>query len=425
MPLPRASTRVRRYPAPRRAWVLACAAIAALAIATPAAVASGPPDVDARAWVLVDAADGEVLGGRDAHRPAPVASATKLMTAYVARRELGLDQRVVAPAYDGSPVESLLGLREGERIRVRDLLAGMLLASGNDAAVALAAASSGSVSGFVAEMNDAARRLGLDDSRYANPIGLDAPGNRSSPADLAALAVELRRDAFLRRLFDTPRMRLLTGAARREVVNRNELVHEVPWVNGVKTGQTLRAGHVLVGSGTRRGVTLVAVVLGAPDLGARDAATLELLRYGFSLYRRVTAVERSAELASTRIRHRDESVPLLAARALRVTARRGQEIDVEPTYPAEVEGPVERRERIGRVLVRVDGDVVARSPLVAARPAARATALQRLDAALPGPPLGLWALAALTFGLGGILVIRNRHRRLQRGVVSRRGEQRP
>ena len=125
------------------------------------------------------------------------------MTAYVARKRLRLGETVVAPPYDALAAESLLGLEPGERIEVRDLLLGLLLVSGNDAADALAQAAAGSEEEFVREMNDAAARLGLDDTSYANPVGLDEMGNYSSARDLVDLAIELRKDALFREIFDT------------------------------------------------------------------------------------------------------------------------------------------------------------------------------------------------------------------------------
>ena len=214
-----------------------------------------------------------------------IASTTKLMTAYLALHELPLQERLVAPPYHPLPGESLLGLEADERISVRDLLYGLLLPSGNDAAVALADGVAGSVPAFVEEMNRAASRLGLRDTSYANPIGLDEPGNYSSPRDLAKLTMRLRRQRLFRRIVDTARTTLQTGAHPRTIVNHNELVLKVPWIDGVKTGYTLDAGYVLIGSGTRKGVTLLSVVLGAPSVAARDQDTLSLLRYGFSLYR--------------------------------------------------------------------------------------------------------------------------------------------
>jgi D-alanyl-D-alanine carboxypeptidase (penicillin-binding protein 5/6) len=232
-----------RQPAPRRlrkrrlATLVATAVALALAlVATPASAAgaSDPPAVDARAWVLVDASDGAVLTAHRAEGSYPIASTTKLMTAYVARRELKLDQRVTAPPYvPSSSAESLLGLEAGERIKVSDLIYGLILASGNDAAATLAEVSAGSIDAFVGEMNDAARRLGLEQTSYANPIGLDDPDNYSSAADLADLAARLRRDRFMRKVFDTPEIVLTSGAEPRAISNRNNLVRSVPSVDGV------------------------------------------------------------------------------------------------------------------------------------------------------------------------------------------------
>ena len=246
----------------------------ALAAGEPSPAAAGaapaPPQVPATGWTLVDAGDRDRLAAAEPDESRSMASTTKLMTAYLALRELPLDERLVAPPYDPLPGESLLGLAPGERISVRDLLYGLLMASGNDAAVTLAEGVSGSVPAFVEEMNDAARRLGLSETSYANPIGLDEPGNYSSPHDLVELTLKLRRSRVFRRIVDTARATLRTGAHPRTVVNRNHLVGTVPWVNGVKTGYTPQAGDVLVASGTRKGITLVSVVMGAPTEAARD-----------------------------------------------------------------------------------------------------------------------------------------------------------
>ena len=207
------------------------------------------------------------------------------MTAYLALRNLPLSRRLTSPPYSPVLGESVLGLVPGERETVHDLVYGMLLPSGNDAAVRLADGVAGSVPQFVAMMNRAAVRLGLRDTHYATPVGLDSPGNYSSARDLVRLVSVLRRDPRFRRITNTPRATLRDGARVRHVVNRNDLVLEVPWVNGVKTGHTVDAGYVLVASATRHGVTLISVVLGAPTIAARDSGSLALLRYGVSRYR--------------------------------------------------------------------------------------------------------------------------------------------
>jgi serine-type D-Ala-D-Ala carboxypeptidase (penicillin-binding protein 5/6) len=352
--------------------------------------------------VLVDASDGAVLTAHRAEGSYPIASTTKLMTAYVARRELKLDQRVTAPPYvPSSSAESLLGLESGERIKVSDLIYGLILASGNDAAATLARVAAGSTGAFVGEMNDAARRLGLDQTSYANPIGLDDPDNYSSAADLADLTTRLRRDRFMRKVFDTPEIVLTSGAERRPIVNRNNLVRSVPHVDGVKTGYTLGAGNVLVASASRDGVDLISVVLGAPSESARDTGSLALLDYGFSLYREETPVAKGETVGFVPVRYQDDSLALRADRAVSLTVRRDQRVEVMRDRPDEVEGPIERGERLGSVTVLIDGERAGRSPLVAARAVPAADLGDKLDDAIPGPRLIAFGLitAALAIAL--------------------------
>ena len=388
--------------AERRLAALACAVLALALLVAPRPAAGAPdppPELPARAWILVDASDGEVLAAHRGASSYPVASTTKLMTALVARHDLRLGETVTAPGYDALPAESLLGLQAGERIEVRDLLTGMLLVSGNDAAEALAEAAAGSVPAFVAQMNREARRLGLDDTSYANPIGLDDPDNYSSAEDLARLAIRMRSDRLFRRIFDSPDAVLRSGDHVREVENRNALLRSVPDVNGVKTGYTLGAGYVLVGSATRKGVTLVSAVLGAPSEAERDGSTVTLLDYGFSLYERKTPVRRGERLASASVRYQDERLPLIATRTVKLTVRKGQRLATSVATPDQVEGPIERGERLGRATVRLDGERVGRVPLVAARAVDAATLLERYDAAIPGSRVVAVALAVAVVAL--------------------------
>jgi D-alanyl-D-alanine carboxypeptidase (penicillin-binding protein 5/6) len=401
------------------AGAIAVTLVAVLAASSPPARASGdasgPPTVAARAWLLLDVRDGKRLAAHDAGRSLPMASTTKLMTAYLALHRLAPGRRLVAPPYHALPGESLLELRAGERMSVRDLLYGLLLPSGNDAAVTLADGVAGSVPAFVREMNRAARALGLRDTSYANPIGLDAPANYSSPGDLAKLTLRLRREPLFRRIVNTPRTTLRTGAHPRRIVNHNDLVLEEPWINGVKTGYTLDAGYVLIGSGTRKGATLLSVVMGAPSIPARDRDTLELLRYGFSLYRREAPVKRGQRLAAPAVLGRDEPLGLVAKRSVRVTARNDEAVDVRVDAPREVEGPIRRGLPLGTAAVTLDGELVGRTALLARRPApgpSRPSLLARVDDAVPGPRPVVWAAAgaavAIVIGIGLALTRRRR-----------------
>jgi len=387
----------------------ALSVLAGLALAGPAVAAAEPPEkaleIAARSYVLIDADDGELLAGRAGNRRSPIASATKLMTALVARRSLQLDETLVAPPYEALAAESLLGLQSGERIEVRDLLYGLLLVSGNDAAVTLAEGSAGSVDAFVARMNAAAARLGLGGTSYANPIGLDEPGNHSTAHDLATLAARLREDRVFQRIFDTAEYLTRSGAQPRRLVNRNTLVRTVPWVDGVKTGYTLGAGYVLVASGERRGAELVAVVLGAPSEEARNEDALELLEHGASLYRRERVLGRAQPVTSALIADQGERLDLVAARRVELTVREDEKVATSFESPSEVEGPIERGERLGTAVVSVDGEVEERVALRAARAAPAASPLERLDAALPGGRALLWLLAILALGVLAALAL--------------------
>jgi len=392
-------------------------ALAALALGiaawAPAAGADGP-ELPARAWALADARDGDLLAAHRARTSYPIASTTKLMTAIVAREALGLDDTVVAPGYaPSSPAESLLGLVEGERIAVRDLIYGLLLASGNDAAQALALATAGSEAAFVRRMNRTARRLGLERTSYANPIGLDQPGNHSSAADLVQLARVLLRDRFLGRVVDTPEATLSSGARTRTVVNRNNLVRTVPFVTGVKTGYTLGAGNVLVASARRDGVELVSAVLGAATESERDAATIELLEYGFSLYHRERVLRRGERLAGARVRLQDTTLGLTPARDVRLTVREGERVETRVEAPDEVDGPIARGQRLGRARVVIDGEPAATVALVAAASVDAPSLLERVDGVVPGPRAVAWAVAVglLAALFIGAIAIHDRRRR--------------
>lgn len=358
--------------------------------------------------MLIDAGDGEVLASHAISRQLPVASTTKLMTAYVALKELPLGKVVRAAPYEAEYGESLLGLRAGQRVSVRDLLFGLILLSGNDAAYDLALAASGSEGRFVAEMNRYAAALGLLDTHYANPIGLDQPGNHSSAGDLAALTRRLLRIPAFARIAAARHAQLRSLQPPRRIETINELLEMAPWVNGVKTGHTFGARYVLVGSGRRKGVELIAVVVGAASDEERFADTLELLEYGFSRYRRRVSVRAGEALARPSVRYAGGELPLRAARSVAVGLRRGQRIDLVVRAPEEVEGPIARGAALGRAIVRVDGLRAASVPLRAGRALPEATTFERARSFAEGS-LGWIALALLGI-LGGGALLRRRSR---------------
>ena len=322
--------------------------------------------------LVVNADSGEVLFERNAGERRAIASTTKLMTALLALERAEPEEVFTAPRYKASPIESKINLREGERMTVEDLLEALLLESANDAAVTIAENVSGSRERFVREMNRRARRLGLADTHFANPIGLDDPGNYSTARDLAKLARILLDNERFARIVDMPEATLTSGSRRRVVGNRNRLVRKHAFVDGVKTGRTRSAGYVLVGSATGRRVQVVSVVLGDPSEAARDADSLALLRYGIDQYRRVAVLRRNRPLARVGVEHDSGRVAVLPARALTVTVRRDAPIERRLDLPDKLEGPLEKGAQVGTVTVMFDERTVRRVPLVTA-------------AAVPGP----------------------------------------
>ncbi len=336
--------------------------------------------------MLIDAADGAALAAHVADSELSIASTTKLMTAYLALRDLRPRERLTAPPYQPEPGEAVLGLQPGEHDTVHDLLYGMLLPSGGDAAVTLADGDAGSIRAFVAKMNRAAAALGLTGTHYTTPVGVDTPGNYSTASDLTHLARVLLRNPRFARIVSTARKTLTSGAKVRTVVNRNDLVARYPWVVGVKTGYTIDARYVLVSAARRHGVTLIGAVLGAPSEYARDADSLELLRYGFSLYRPRVAIARGQALAHARVAETGGRLPLVAAHRVTVFSRAGQRPAIAVRAPGEVEPPVLRGRALGRARARGAGGATRSVPLVAAQSIAPPPVPGGVEQALPGSP---------------------------------------
>jgi len=389
----------------RSGLALLAALLALLCFAGPAAAAERPPRIEARAWALIDARTGAVLTSHAAAKRLPIASTTKLMTAYVTLQELPLDRVVRAAPYEAIYGESLLELEAGERVSVRDLLHGLLMRSGNDSAEDLALTAAGSEAAFVAEMNRRAAALGLADTHYANPVGLDQRGNYSSAADLATLTRRLLDIPVFARIVDSPTAVLRSLRPPRRIENSNDLLWMEPWVSGVKTGHTFDAGYVLVASGERKGAELISVVLGAPTEEARYRASLELLDYGFSQYRQRRPIRAGEDLADPAIRYSGGELPLRAAHAVTVGLRSGQQLEVRVRAPEEIEGPIRRGTPLGAAAVLVDGRAVATVSLRAGRTIPEASDFDRARSFLADNWIFISA-AGFVILIGGVLLYR-------------------
>jgi D-alanyl-D-alanine carboxypeptidase (penicillin-binding protein 5/6) len=406
--------------------LLAAALTAAAALAVPASAQARdcPSSVQAPSAIVIEVSTGVVACERAADAERPVGSTVKLMTALITLERADLDDTYRAPAYHPAAAESLVGLQPGERMKVRDLLRGMLITSGNDAAETLARGVAGDERAFVRLMNRRAADLGLDHTHYANPIGLDAPGAHSSARDLVELARFLRTKPFFRRTVKQASIKLESGAVPRTFNNRNTLVRNVPWVNGVKTGHTSQAGQVLVGSGRQRGIQVISAVLDEPSTGARDADTVRVLRFGMDQFQRISAAPAGTKVGiSVPIRYRRGAelelvvgpngertvVPRHRRDLVTIRARR---------FPSQVAGPIAFDQQLGEADVMQDGRKIATVPLVASGEVPAAGLAQRTKSWFTKPLGVILAFAVLS---GTVLVARSRRR--PRGPGSRRARE--
>jgi len=342
-------------------------AFVALAFAAPAGAAV--PNVDARAFYIVNAANGDVLAAKNANEAVPIASITKLMTVIVALKHLKIDQTVTVTGNAAQVGESRIPLYRGERITVRDLLAGALIQSANNAADALAAAAAGGdISTFVGWMNERARQLGLRHTHFERPDGLDAPGHLSSARDVAVLARVAMRLPIVREL-----VRMRTDTIENDAVTLhtwNDLLGVFPGLIGVKTGHTNDAGWCEVAAARRNGFTIYAVILGSPDRAQRNDDLERLLAWGVSQYRTLPLVA-AQTYAWAAAPYGLKRVALVAARPLVRVVRVGRPVTETIVAPTAVSLPVARGQRLGRIDVFTGGKLLGTRPLVAARTIAR------------------------------------------------------
>lgn len=233
------------------------------------------PEIEARAAIVVDEASGAILWERNAYEPLPPASLTKIVTALVALERGVLDAPVTVDVDSREmPGSSVMGLQPGDTFTMRDLLFGLMLPSGNDAALAIGRAISGSDEAFVAEMNAFSARLGLVNTNWANPHGLTAEGHVTSAFDLAMLSrYAMSLPDFVP--FAVTREWTALGSRTIEMGNLNALLRNYEGADGIKVGFTNKAGRTLVASATRNGNRVYVVLLNAPNSQADAAALLD------------------------------------------------------------------------------------------------------------------------------------------------------
>lgn len=339
----------------------------------PVARAAGP-EVSAQSAVVLTADTGTVLFEKDGHTPRPVASTTKIMTALLAleaAQERGdplvdITQEMVA--VEGSS----MGLQAGDSISLTGLAAGMLLASGNDAANAAALYLDGSLESFAARMNQRAAALGMEDTHFVTPSGLDGEdaqglGHLSTTYDMALLARAALEDQAFRQLCSSPSLAVEFAEPVKRVTytNHNKLLTQYPGCVGVKTGFTKEAGRCLVSAAERDGVLLIAVTLNAPNDWQDHTA---LLDYGFSQVEPYQLAGGDVRLTVPVVGSPVEVVSLRGSNGGEVTLPLGQGAQVERVVhaPKFLYAPVEAGEQVGEICWYLEGQLLGSAPLTAA-----------------------------------------------------------
>jgi len=368
----------------RRAPTACLFALLFIALSASAGPVPKAPSTSGESSFLMDAHTGRVLAAKNPDRRMAPASLTKLMTAYVvydALRDgaISLDDSVEISEAAWRMGGSQMFLEVGTTATVDQLLDGLVVQSGNDAAVALAEHTAGSLPAFVEQMNHEAERLGLENTHFLNPEGLPDENHYSSAHDLALIARAIIREfpghyeRYSKREFTYNNIRQY---------NRNDLLWSDPSVDGLKTGYTEEAGYCLVSSAERDGMRLISVVMGAPSEDQRVSDSRSLLSWGFRFFETHRLYAGGDVLKTTRIwKGAQEQIDLGAANDLYVTIPRGEydNLEAEVSLPRQLEAPIQEGLAVGTVNVALDGETIAEVPLVTLQSVATGSFLQRMS----------------------------------------------
>lgn len=328
-------------------------------------------EIAAKSAVLIDAGSGQLLFEKNAHEKMPPASITKIMTLLlvveaIEEGKIGWDDMVSCSEHAASMGGTQIWLEPGEEMRLEDLFKAAAVNSANDASMALAEYVAGSEEAFVEQMNARAQELGMTDTTFVNPTGLDAEGHVSTAWDIALMSRELLRHPKVTE-YTTIWMDSLRDG-KTALTNTNKLVRFYEGCTGLKTGTTDGAGSCLSASATRDGLSLIAVSMGSTTSEDRFASCRTLLNYGFSAFESFTPEVPKEELAPVTIKGGTaETVPLTLSSSESILVAKGRSADVSRTVevPTEAEAPVEKGAQLGQAIFSLDGQVLAKLPILA------------------------------------------------------------
>lgn len=337
-----------------------------LLLPAPARGEGDEPQTGAAGAVLMEAGTRMVLMAKQAHKKLPMASTTKVMTALIAIEHCSLEEMVEVPAEAYGVEGSSMYLQKGEKLSMRDLLYGLMLVSGNDAAIAIAVHVGGSLEGFTALMNQKAYVLGALNTHFVTPNGLPGDDHYTTAYDLALIcAAAMEQDTF-REIVSSTYFRTTTGAVLRTLKNKNKILWEYEGGSGVKTGFTKAAGKCLVFSAEREGMTLIGVVLNCPDMFGDAKAMLD---YGFDNYELATVLPKGATAARIAVDNgMKNALALVAKEDIIIPIKKGEGLALETRVecPAVIAAPVAQGDVIGMAHVLFGERTIASCELVAA-----------------------------------------------------------
>ena len=338
----------------KRLFATAAAALLAAAVFLPINAHA----VSAKRAYVLDAVSGRVLYEKSANEQSLIASTTKIMTALIVCEQCNVLDRMRIPKEAVGIEGSSMYLQEGEVLTLQELLYGLMLSSGNDAAVALAIYCGGTVEGFAELMNDKARILGMTGTHFENPNGLDSPGHYSTARDLAKLAAYAMENPIFRKTVSAKSVKI----GERYLTNHNKLLWRVEGADGVKTGYTQAAGRILVSSATRDGRRLIAVTIDDPDDWDDHAALLE---EGFSRYS-VHRVVNAGDYVDTVevLGGENHQVQVLAAEDFDYALAPEERPQLALPGPGFVYAPAVEGAEAGYAYVLIEGKAVGKVPVV-------------------------------------------------------------
>ena len=314
--------------------------------------------LSARKAILLDSATGRVLYEKDAHSRSLIASTTKIMTALVVCEQCNVLDRMRIPKEAVGIEGSSMYLREGEVLTIQELLYGLMLHSGNDAAVALAIYCGGTVEGFAELMNDKARALGLLDTHFENPNGLDSPAHYSTASDLATLTAYAMENPIFAKIVSAKTVSVGTRSLR----NHNKLLWRLEGADGVKTGYTRAAGRILVSSAVREGRRLIAVTI---DDGDDWNDHIKLHNEGFSQYSPQVLIQKGQLLGRLSVIGGQEPyVNILATNDFQYSVAVNEQPYVLLSEPSFVYAPVVQGQQAGTAYICIGEKPVGKIPVI-------------------------------------------------------------